>query len=144
MIDEGQIKEFVGTYDEWLVYEQEKEKRLASLAKGSVPAPKPVQEAPKQEPKKQVQDNNSELKQLQKEHQKKQREFQKLEEQINKLNTEKATLETQLADPTVYADKDKFIKVDEAYRNLNGQLEPLSKQYDKLFEEILTLEEQIG
>ena len=145
VIEDGQIKEFVGTYDEWLVYEQEKEKRLASLAKGSIAAtPKPVQEAPKQEPKKQVQDNNSELKQLQKEHQKKQREFQKLEEQITKLNTEKATLETQLADPTVYADKDKFMKVDEAYRALNGQLEPLSKQYDKLFEEILSLEEQLG
>ncbi len=142
VIEDGLIREFAGPYDEWLIYEQEKEKRKAAQSK---PAPAPVVEkkveAPKQQPQPQV---SNELKQLQKEYQKKQREFQKLEEQINKLTEEKAKLEQQLADPGFYADKEKFIKVDEAYRSLNTQLDGLSKDYDKLFEQILEMEEKLN
>jgi ATP-binding cassette subfamily F protein 3 len=144
VIEDGLIREFAGPYDEWLIYEQEKEKRKAALNK-SAAAPTPVVEkkveAPKQQPQPQV---SNELKQLQKEHQKKQREFQKLEEQINKLTEEKAKLEQQLADPGFYADKDKFIQVDEAYRKLNTELDGLSKDYDKLFELILEMEEKLN
>ncbi len=144
VIEDGLIREFAGPYDEWLIYEQEKEKRKAALNK-SAAAPTPVVEkkveAPKQQPQPQV---SNELKQMQKEHQKKQREFQKLEEQINKLTEEKAKLEQQLADPGFYADKDKFMQVDEAYRNLNTQLDGLSKDYDKLFELILEMEEKLN
>ncbi|HEY9176645.1 MAG TPA: ATP-binding cassette domain-containing protein, partial [Flavipsychrobacter sp.] len=142
VIEDGLIREFAGSYDEWVVYEQEKEKRKAATAK---PAAAPVVEKKAEAPKQQSQQPvSSELKQLQKEHQKKQREFQKLEEQINNLKEEKAKLEQQLADPEFYADKDKFMKVDEAYRNLNGQLDRLSKDYDKLFEEVLQLEEKLN
>ncbi len=145
VIEDGLIREFAGSYDEWVVYEQEKEKRKAALTKPAT-APMPVVEKKVEAPKQQAQQqqNNTELKQLQKEQQKKQREFQKLEEQITKLTEEKTKLEQQLADPGFYADKDKFIKVDEAYRKLNVQLESLSKDYDKLFEEILQLEEKLG
>lgn len=139
VIEDGQIKEFAGTYDEWVIYEQEKEKRKAAVK--SEPAPVV---AKKEEPKKTQPENNSELKQLQKEHQKKQKEFQKLEEQINKLTDEKAKLEQQLADPSFYADKDKFVQVDESYRKLNAQLDGLSKDYDKLFEQMLELEAKLG
>ncbi len=139
VIEDGQIKEFAGTYDEWVVYEQEKEKRKAAVK----PEPAPVV-AKKEEPKKPQPENNSELKQLQKEHQKKQKEFQKLEEQINKLIDEKAKLEQQLADPSFYADIDKFMQVDESYRKLNAQLDGLSKDYDRLFELMLELEAKLG
>lgn len=139
VIEDGLIREFNGTYDEWVVYEQEKEKRKAAAAQK---APAPVVEKKVEAPK--PQQNNSELKQLQKDHQKKQRDFQKLEEQINKLNEEKAKLETQLADPGFYADKDKFMQVDESYKKLNDELGRLSDSYDKLFEEILELESKLN
>lgn len=139
VIEDGLVKEFDGTYDEWVVYEQEKEKRKASIA---APA-QPVIEK-KEEPKPVKKEQTSEMKQVQKEYQKLQRDFQKLEEQINKLNTEKATYETQLADPEFYADKDKFMKVDEAYRGLNSKLETLTKEYDQAFEKMLEFEEKMG
>ncbi|MCB0696314.1 MAG: ABC-F family ATP-binding cassette domain-containing protein [Chitinophagaceae bacterium] len=138
VIEDGMVREFDGTYDEWTVYEEERARR-----KTAKPAPEPVVEK-KPEPKKQTPVQNSELKKLQKEFQNKQRTFQKLEEQINKLNEEKVKLEAQLADPEFYADKDKFMKVDEAYRNLNTQLETLTRGYDKAFEEMLEYEEKLG
>ncbi|MCB0700198.1 MAG: ATP-binding cassette domain-containing protein [Chitinophagales bacterium] len=136
-IEDGIIKEFIGTYDEWVTYEQERQKRLVEKA-----TPAPVVEQPKKE--KPVQENSSELKQLQKDYKKKQRDFQKLEEELNKMNEEKAKLEAQLADPEFYADKDKFMKVDEAYRALAEKLENSTKIYDRLFEEMLELEEKLG
>lgn len=141
VIEDGLIREFAGSYDEWVVYEQEKEKRKAVAKPAAAPVVEKKAEAPRQQQQPQV---SSELKQLQKEHQKKQREFQKLEEQINKLTEEKAKLEQQLADPGFYADKDKFMQVDDAYQKLNIELSRLSADYDKLFEEILELEEKLN
>lgn len=140
VIEDGLIKEFAGTYDEWMVFEAEKEKRNAAAAGKTVAAP--VEK--KTEVKKQQPDNTSEQRQLQKDYQNKQRTFQKLEEQINLLKEDKVKLEAQLADPEFYADKDKFLKVDEAYRSLNGKLDKLSADYDKAFEEMLELEEKLG
>lgn len=140
VIEDGLIKEFAGTYDEWMVFEAEKEKRNAAAAGKTVAAP--VEK--KTEVKKQQPDNTSEQRQLQKDYQNKQRSFQKLEEQINLLKEDKVKLEAQLADPEFYADKDKFLKVDEAYRSLNSKLDKLSADYDKAFEEMLELEEKLG
>lgn len=142
VIEDGLIREFAGPYDEWVIYEQEKEKRKAASQSKSAPAP--VVEKKVVAPKQQPQQVSSELKQLQKEHQKKQRDFQKLEEQINKLNEEKAKIEQQLADPEFYSDKDKFRQVDDAYQKLNIELNRLSDNYDKLFEEILELEGKLN
>ncbi len=135
-IEDGEIKEFVGNYDEWVVYEQERQKKLAAQAQ-----PEPA-EQPK-EVKKKVDTNQSEQRQLQKTYQQKQKQFQKLEENINKLNEDKKKLELQLADPEVYADKDKFVETDEAYKKLTGKVEQLTAEYDQLFEEMLELEEQL-
>ncbi len=138
-IEEGKIKEFIGSYDEWVVYEEERKKRLEQKQ-----APVEVQEVPTKKKEPQVNNNNSELKQLQKDYKKKQNEFQKVEQELNKLNDQKIKLEAQLADPEFYADKDKFIKVDEEYRQLNGKVDELTIKYDALFEEMLELEEQLN
>ena len=135
-IEDGQIKEFIGTYDEWVRFEQEKEKRQAVKEQ-------PKQEQPKKEKPKTNIDNN-ELRQLQKEHQKKQKQFQKTEEQLNRLNEKKQVLEVELASPECYADKDKFQKTDEAYKQIVSEIEQLTEQYNTLFEEVLHLEEQLG
>lgn len=138
VIEDGLIRAFDGTYDEWVVYEQEKEQRKAKEVQ------QPVVEQ-KQEPKKEKNTNNdSELKQLQKEYKARQKEFEQLEQKMNKLKEEKGTYETQLADPEFYADKDKFMKVDEAYRNLNSKLEKLEAEYNKAFEALLGYEEKLG
>lgn len=136
-IEDKKIKEFVGTYDEWGVFMQDREKRMKVAQ--TVAEKKP--EKPQVE-KKQV--NTQEQRELLKEFQKKQRAFQKLEEQINKMKEEKHALELQLADPVYYSDKDAFVKLDETYRRLNVQLDSLSIDYDKLFEEVLELESKVS
>lgn len=137
-IEDGLVKEFDGTYDEWVVYEQEKEKRQSKETQ-------PVEEVKKEEIQqpKNNSNNQSELKQLQKEYQKRQRHFQKLEEQLNKLKEQKAALESQLADPEFYADKDKFMKVDEEYKALNSKLEQQEEEYNAAFEAVLEYEEKM-
>lgn len=135
-IEDGLVKEFDGTYDEWVVYEQEKEKRQSKETQ-------PVEEVKKEEIQQPKNNNQSELKQLQKEYQKRQRHFQKLEEQLNKLKEQKTALESQLADPEFYADRDKFMKVDEEYKALNSKLEQQEEEYNAAFEAVLEYEEKM-
>jgi ATP-binding cassette subfamily F protein 3 len=137
-IEDFKIKEFIGSYDEWVTFQAEREKR----SKLAAPAPVAEKKVEKIKQEKQ-QPNTPEQREFLKEFQKKQKAFQRLEEQINKMKEEKAVLESQLADPAFYSDKDKFVKVDEAYRKLNLQLDSLSTDYDKLFEEILEMEDKV-
>jgi ATP-binding cassette subfamily F protein 3 len=134
-IEEGQIKEFKGTYDEWVTYKAEK-----AAQQKQAQAPAPVVKAEKKPEKKQVSDE--EKRAARKELQNKQKSFQRLEDELNKLKTAKAATEQQLADPTVYQDKEKFRKADELYKQQAKQFEELSGRYDKAFEELMELEEQ--
>jgi ATP-binding cassette subfamily F protein 3 len=141
-IIDGEIKEFVGTYDEWVVYKKERAEREAAAAKAAE-APKPVVKAEvKPAPVKNINDN--ELRELKKQHQNKMKTFQRLEADLNKLKEDKAAVEQQLGDPAVYADKDQFKKLDDQYKQLSAKFDELSKTYDKAFEEIMELEEKIG
>lgn len=137
-IEDGVIKEFIGTYDEWMLFEQEKEKK--QQAKKSEPVK--VIEPEKKKPKNNI--DNNELRQLQKEFQKKQKQFQKAEEQLNKLNEQKTKLETELASPECYADTNKFEQTDKTYKELIKELESLTAKYDTLFEEVLAFEEKLA
>lgn len=143
-IEEGKIKEFIGTYDEWVIFEEERQKRLLAKAQQQQQPVVKAEEKPKKEEKPVTNVNESELRNLRKEYQKQQKAFQKLEEDIAKLNEEKAKLEAQLGDPAFYSDKEKFRQLDEQYRRHTAKLEATTKDYDKAFELMLELEEKIG
>jgi ATP-binding cassette subfamily F protein 3 len=140
-IEDGEIKEFVGPYDEWFVWHQDKLKREAAEAAVSKGAPAPKKEE-KPAPKPAV--NNDQLNALKKEYQKQQKAFQKLEEEINKLKKDTAVLEAKLGDPDFYNNRQEFVKVDEQYRQHSTKLAQLNKDYDKAFELVMELEEKIG
>jgi len=139
-IEGGEVKDFDGTYEEWVTFQQERAERAKKEAAAAAPVKAPE---PKKEEKKPAVDN-SQLNQLKKEHQKLQKQFQKLEEDINKLKVGSAALEAKLADPAFYGNKVEFLKVDEQYRQHSTQLAEKNKEYDKLFEQIMELEEKIG
>ena len=84
------------------------------------------------------------MRQLKKELQSKQKAFQKLEEDLNQCKAEQVKVEASLADPTVYQDKEKFKQLDEQYKKISHQADALNKQYDKAFEELMALEEQLS
>ncbi len=135
-IEDKKIKEFVGTYDEYVVFEQEREKRKQQKAAAPVVQEEKTKE--KNNPKQHHEDRE-----LKKEHQRKQKKFQRIEEEVNKMQEEKTQLEAKLADPEFYADKDKFQKLDETYKAHTDKLDVLMKDYDKLFEELLEMEERM-
>lgn len=141
-IEDGIVKEFVGPYDEWVVFQQEREKRLQAAAKP--PLQEKREEKPKVEEKPKQNTNDAELRQLKKDYQNLQKKFERLEQEVNKLKGEKSSLEAQLGDPSVYADKNKFLALDEQYKQCSAKYEQASKEHEAAFEKMMELEEKLG
>jgi ATP-binding cassette, subfamily F, member 3 len=142
-IVDHKIKEFKGTYEEWVAWkermakqQQQESKQKAPEKTKEKPAPEPVQK-PVVETKAAGQPVNKELK---KELQKQQRIFQQLEEKIAQLNGRQETLQSSLQSPEVYADRNKFQQTETELKNIAQELSTLNKQYEQVFEKIMELE----
>ena len=140
-IEDGFIKEFIGTYDEWHTWLEDREKAAkkaiaATPAPAPVPAPKPVAEVKK------APDNEARARQ--KEYEKLQKKVERLEADLKKAQAEKATMEAQLGDPAIYADKQKFSELDTRYRTHSTALAALNADYEKAFETMMELEEKLA
>ncbi len=138
-IENGEIKDFDGTYEEWVVWQQEQAKKATATATKPALPEKKEEKAP---PKPSVDANQ--LSSLKKDLQKLQRQFQKLEDDITKLKGDNSQLEAKLADPQVYGNKEEFKKLDTAYRQNTESLNKMNTEYDKVFEQIIELEEKIS
>ncbi|RYD51783.1 MAG: ABC transporter ATP-binding protein [Sphingobacteriales bacterium] len=139
-IIDGKVTEFSGSYDEWVVYKTEREKRL-QLEKAAQPVkvekkPEPKPEKPKR--------SDEELRSLRKDQSRLQKALEKTEAQLADLKTKVAALETQLGLPDTYADGQKFATLDAEYRNLQQQQQTAESAYEKTFEELMAVEEKIG
>ncbi len=142
-IEDGEINEFNGPYDEWVQWKADKLKR--EQANAAPPVKKnDVQEKKEEKPAPKPNVSNDQLNALKNELKKQQKLVQKLEEDINNLKKEATTLEAKLADPTFYNNKTEFLKVDDLYRKNTQRLQQLNKDYDKAFEQVMELEEKIG
>lgn len=146
-IVDHEIKEFKGSYQEWIDWKermakQAKDQAVAS-SKQAVPEAvketKPVVPAPaanKQQKNLNLdRDQKKELQRLQK-------QFQNLEEQIAQLNNKKAAVETELANPDNYKNQAKFSAVEADHKAIKQQLADANKQYETLFEKIMELENE--
>lgn len=142
-IENGKIKEFDGNYEEWVQWEAEQEKRKANLGiKDSKPTAVPKPQEAKPAPKPVV--NSQEQQQLKREFQNKTKNLQKAEGDVERLKSEKATLEAKLADPSLYADKNAFQKLDSEYKSVADKLAIKEKEYEQLFEAMMELEGKLG
>jgi len=119
-IEDKQIKEYPGTFDE---YEYWKKKNTGAIAETPKPekkveaAPKPkVVQTPTQEAK---------LKSLEK-------DLKKIEEQINQLETQKTSLENELTKPEVYNNQDKLKQVQAEFKQAISSLDALNKKWEEL------------
>ena len=139
-IEDYKIKEFVGTYDEWDRWKQErKSAEVDSLKKKEILIEKKT-EVPTE--KKSNNNHTSPNKDFQKELQKTQKLFQQIEDKIAKLSKEKIVLESNLASPEIYLEKQKFINAENKYKENSNQLQKANEEYEKLFEKIMELEEK--
>ena len=83
---------------------------------------------------------NDKAREVKKELQKQQRIFQQLEEKIAKLKEQKMILESALAAPETYSNKEIFLKTETDYKTISSELEQLNKKYEEVFERIVELE----
>ncbi|PZR25448.1 MAG: ABC transporter ATP-binding protein [Citrobacter freundii] len=144
-IVDQKVKEFKGTYDEWVAWKERMAKQEAELKKAETKAGKQQE---KQEPKPEVKPVQPAApvvsapinKEAKKELQKLQKNFQQLEEKIAQLNKEKARLEAALADPATYTDKTKFKQAEDAYKTAETELSRANTEYEQTFEKIMEME----
>ena len=134
-IENFQIKEFNGTYDEWERWKKERE-----ATPTAPPKAKEVMPADNPQPSKKTSAATSAHKELHKELQKAQKLFQQVEEKISTLTLQKISLEKDLASPDIYSDKQKFIDTEKKYQQNATQLQQSNHEYEKLFEKIMLLQ----
>ncbi|HEU0226530.1 MAG TPA: ATP-binding cassette domain-containing protein [Arachidicoccus soli] len=139
-IIDHQIKEFKGTYAEYMEWKElmaRREKENAALEKA---IPKEIVTLPKQETKKQEAINNNLDRDQKKELQKFQRQLEKLEEQLTQFNQDKATVEVEMANPEIYVVPEKFQTLEKNYAAILNNISTTEKEYEVVFEKIMTLE----
>ncbi len=132
-IEDHKIREFKGTYTEWVDWKERRAKEAAAKEKTETkPASQPVLKETKPAP---VVNNDAK-----KELQKLKTKFKNLEEQLEKLKINKSNLESALADPEVYSDKQKFLKAEADYNKADADWQQANSEYENLFEKIMELE----
>ena len=148
-IEGHKIKEFKGGYEEWVQWKErmaKQEKEQGAREKGQEGK---KSEKVKESIKSKESNRASNVKPLvsapinkdqKKELQRLQKQFQQLEEQIAALTKQKAELETSLYLPETYADKNKFIEVENLHKKISDELVNKNFDYEKLFEKIMELE----
>jgi ATP-binding cassette subfamily F protein 3 len=129
-IEDQQIKEYPGTYEE---YEYWRKKNLESGAvsepvkKAASPKPAPVSTA--------VNPNEKKLKELN-------RDLKKTEEKIQKLEEEITVIEQELAKPDVYGNPARLNEVQQQFEKARASLQAQNTTWDALAMEIEELEKR--
>jgi len=172
-IDDHKIREFKGTYTEWVEWKERNvaAKQAAATASATPaqtpaqPAGKPAQQAtpvvksapaapsptskpaapahPSDRPRPSDLGARPTSKEAKKELQKQQRLFQELEQKIAELTGQKDKLEASLADPATYSDKNKFVAAEADYKKASDELGKANRQYEQVFEKIMELEKTL-
>jgi ATP-binding cassette subfamily F protein 3 len=148
-IDNHQIKEFKGNYEEWVAWKVRMADRREKEDGGrqKVPDRSMNDKRIDKETEKSKNVNSSTTgntpinKEHKKELQKQQQFFKQLEERLALLAKEKTAIESSLADPSVYTDKNKFVLAEANYNKTLQHLSVVNKQYEETFEKIVLLEE---
>ncbi|MDX1904166.1 MAG: ABC-F family ATP-binding cassette domain-containing protein [Thermonemataceae bacterium] len=114
-IEDFQIKEFLGNYDEYEVWQEERMLNQKATAK----------ENPKTSNKAQTTENKNVTP-------KPEKIIEKIETEISALESEKAKLEDLLADSSLYQQKDKLEPLQEQYQRIDLALQAKIKEWENL------------
>jgi ATP-binding cassette subfamily F protein 3 len=140
-IVDHQIKEFKGSYQEWVEWNERMEKQRKANGSETKELEKP---ANKKEPVKVVEPvvKNSQPinKELQKELQKQQKKLSQIEASLSKAQEEQKQIELEMGKPDTYTNKQQFAQLENAYKSIKDQINTLNKEYEMVFEQIIELE----
>ncbi len=131
-IEDRQIKQYPGSFDEYMTWRAQKDK-AAEAATTSIakPASRP-QEAKKRQPKSTQEVN--ELKKLKK-------ELQTVEESMTTLEEKKKKLEEEMAKPEIYSNPDQLAATNKDYQDICRRLDECDPQWERLVTAIEQLED---
>ncbi|MBW3466505.1 ABC-F family ATP-binding cassette domain-containing protein [Arthrospiribacter ruber] len=132
-IENHQIKEYPGTYEEF-VYWNESRKADESIEKSNIKE--------KKEPRQRR--SNTELDEARKVLKKKEQYLAEWEDKILGLEKRKADLEKEMADPSVYSEVDRLQELTEEYEKIKISLKEANASWESLVEEIGELEQIIA
>ncbi|HEY5826614.1 MAG TPA: ATP-binding cassette domain-containing protein, partial [Cyclobacteriaceae bacterium] len=131
-IEDNQIKEYPGTYEE---YEYWRKKNEATAVKTAPPVKKEEPKVLAQPVQKADNKNEKRLKTLR-------QELKKTEDSIQKLEEEKTKVENELAKPEVYSDHSKLQKLQQEFDKVNSTYLAANTKWEELVTEIDTLESE--
>ncbi|MEI8099472.1 MAG: ABC-F family ATP-binding cassette domain-containing protein [Sediminibacterium sp.] len=137
-IVDNQIKEFKGTYQEWIEWNERMAKIGAENAKNEKPEQKASQ--PIVAPVTKQVEKNPINKDQQKELQQLQKQLQQIETNLNKAKTEKLRIEAAMGDPNNYSDKVKFVQLEIDYKKTQAEWNSLNQDYEQTFEKIMEID----
>jgi ATP-binding cassette subfamily F protein 3 len=133
-IENHQIKEYPGTYEEYTYWKSQQEANQVA-----------IKEQPKEKPNvKKREISQQEINLTKKELKKKEQELELLEEKISTIESRKKALEAEMADESVYADSQKLAKVNDAYAKVVAEEKSLNATWENLVETISSLQENLA
>ena len=130
-IEQHEIKEYPGTYEEYEFWRSQQVEVPVTAA-----APKPVKvEVATPKSKEEAQQAKRELKKLEE-------QLQVIEKEISQLESKKKELEDKLADPSLYLDEAQAQKTQAGYQQVDESLEGANTSWEKLVDQISQLQQQ--
>ena len=130
-IEDHELKEYVGTYDE---YEEWRKRREVELKNNPQPKIAKSKAEPAKEKTTTANNNNAaDQKKLNK-------ELEAAEAAVAELNSEKEALETQMGQDENVSDAQKLATLHTEYSAVLAKLEEANKRYEAIFEQLLALE----
>ena len=132
-IEEHEIKEYPGTYEEYEFWRSQQE------AVKPVAVTEKVIKTPVSSPK-----NTEEAQQAKRELKKLEEQLQKIEKEITQIEEEKLSLEDQLADPALYSDEAAAAKVQSRYQVVQNSLESANSTWEGLVDQISLFQAQLA
>ncbi|NLR92689.1 MULTISPECIES: ribosomal protection-like ABC-F family protein [Flammeovirga] len=137
-IEDAQLKEYPGTYQEWVEWKsrQEAEKELLEKLEEE---DKQTSSSTKKEKKKYT---NYDLKEWQKKFKKAKNEMEKFEELVMELEEKKEEIEGSLANPDIFGNPDKLAETNRLYEQVKSDLETATEEWENWTMEFEELEEQ--
>ncbi|MCM0041658.1 MAG: ABC-F family ATP-binding cassette domain-containing protein [Algoriphagus sp.] len=132
-IEQHEIKEYPGTYEEYEFWRSQQVDQLAAapvqkLVKAAVMAPSKSKEETQQAKK--------ELKKLED-------QLQNIEKEIHQLEVQKQDLEAKLAEPSLYGNEVEAQKIQKSHQQVQASLEKVNATWEQLVDQISSLQQQV-
>jgi ATP-binding cassette subfamily F protein 3 len=138
-IEDEQIIEFKGDYNEWVEWKERMAKQKAANPEVPKQAPKPVEKKVESVVVKEKKTGPID-KDQQKLVQKLQKQIAQLEEKMGQNQSNLKAIELKMADPSIYTDIAGFQLIEKDYQSKQEALQQMNQEYDQLFSELLDLE----